>query len=266
MAFRTAVSGVLITTLLALSSAAHAADDLLQQIKSRGVLRVCEISYTPYNVKDPMTNEWSGINVDVAKAIAGKLNVRMENVDATFATVIPSLQTGKCDISAGATYITPERSQQALFSIPDAEDSKTAVVPKSSPATSIADLDKSGAVISVRAGSGEETLAKQLFRHATVRPTTSDAAQPHLMEVATGRADATIAGYTGAYVFIGRNPNLNLKLLQNIKLQPTPFALMMPLGQPSLQAFVNGVIAQLQKSGQMTAIVARYMPAQHASQ
>jgi ABC-type amino acid transport substrate-binding protein len=247
---------------LALVGSAHAADDLLQQVKARGVLRVCQISYMPFNVKDPMTNEWSGINVDVVKAIAADLKVKIEDVDATFSTMIPSLQSNKCDISAGATYITPERAKQALFSVPDAEDSKTAVVPKNSTAKTLAELDKAGTVISVRAASGEETLARSVFKNATVRPTTSDAAQPHLMEVATGRADAAIAGYTGAYVFAARNPNLSIKMLDNIKLEPTPFALMMPLGEVRFKAAVDSVIERLQKSGELATIVNRYMPKQ----
>lgn len=250
------------TAALAFIGTAHAADELLQQIKARGVLRVCQSPYTPYNVKDPMTNEWSGINVDIVKAIAADLKVKIEDVDSTFPTIIPSLQSNKCDVSAGATYITPERSKQALFSIPNAEDTKTAVVPKNSTAKTLAELDKPGTVISVRAGSGEETLARSVFKNATVRPTTSDAAQPHLMEVATGRADAAIAGYTGAYMFASRNANMNIKLLDNIKMEPTPFALMMPLGEVRLKQAIDGVIERMQKNGELTAIVNRYMPKQ----
>lgn len=261
MAINLKIMGVA-AALLSLVGSARAADELLQQIKARGVLRVCQSPYTPYNVKDPMTNEWSGINVEIIKAVAADLKVKIEDVDSTFPTVIPSLQSNKCDISAGATYITAERAKQALFSIPNAEDSKTAVVPKNSNAKSLADLDRSGTVISVRAGSGEETLARSIFKNATVRPTTSDAAQPHLMEVATGRADASIAGYTGAYIFTTRNTNMNIKLIDGIKLEPTPFAFMMPLGETRLKQAVDSVIERMQKSGELNSIVVRYMPKQ----
>ena len=42
-------------------SVAQAADDnLLQTIKDRGVLRVCDVDYAPWNIKNPATNQWRG--------------------------------------------------------------------------------------------------------------------------------------------------------------------------------------------------------------
>ena len=243
-----------------MATTAKAGDDLIQRVKQRGTLRVCEISYTPYNVKDPRTNEWSGINVEVVKKIAASLSVKVEDVDSTFSTVIAALQSDKCDISAGATYINPARAEQVLFTIPDAADTKTVVVLNSSSAKSIADLDKAGMVISVLAGSLEESYARGLFKNATVRANTSDATQPHLMEVATHRADAAFAGFTGAYVFSSKNPNLKLKILDDIKLDPSPFALMLPLGEYHFQQYADIVISQMQKRGEMDAIVNQFFP------
>jgi cyclohexadienyl dehydratase len=196
----------------------------------------------------------------VVKKIAASLGVKVDDVDSTFSTVIASLQSDKCDISAGATYVNPARAEQVLFTIPNAADTKTIVVLNSSTATSVADLDKPGIVISARAGTTEETYARGLFKTATVRATTSDATQPHLMEVATRRADAAMAGFTGAYVFSEQNPNLKLKLLDNIKLDPSPFALMLPLGEYHFQQYANIVIEGMQKSGEMDAITTRFFP------
>jgi polar amino acid transport system substrate-binding protein len=241
-------------------SAAHAADDMVKRIKERGTLRVCQISYTPYNVKDPRNNEWSGINVDLVKAIASSLKVTVTDVDATFTTVIAALQSDKCDISAGATYINPVRAEQVLFTKSYAADTKTIVTPKGANIDSVESLDKSGTVIAVRAGSTEEVYAKNIFKRATVRATTSDATQPHLMEVATGRADAAFAGFTGAYVFIDQNPNLKLKIVDSVKLDPSPFALMLPLGEYHFQQYANIVIDQMQQSGAMDTIIKHWIP------
>ncbi len=256
------IAGALAT--LAAATSAHAADDLIKRIKDRGALRVCQISYTPYNVKDPRTNEWAGINVDLVKAIAQNLKVKIEDVDSTFTTVIAALQTDKCDISAGATYVNPTRAEQVLFTQTYAADTKTIVVLDSSKVASVEDLDKPGVTISVRAGSTEEVYAKNLFKKATVRATTSDATQPHLMEVATGRADAAFAGFTGAYVFSDKNPNLKLKLIDSVKLDPSPFALMLPLGEYHFQQYVDIVINQMRKSGEMDKIVAHWFPQKDA--
>src|SRR6266699_3784858 len=49
--------GALVTAVAA--PAARAADDnLLQSIKNRGMMRVCDVDYAPWNVKNPGTNQW----------------------------------------------------------------------------------------------------------------------------------------------------------------------------------------------------------------
>lgn len=250
----------LVLTSVALS--ARAEDNSVAAIQKRGVLRVCEVSYPPYNVKDPMTNAWSGLDVDIIKAVAADLKVKVEDVDSSFATVIPSLNTDKCDVSAAATYVTPARAEQVLFTMSYAADSKTVVLPAASTAKTVADIDKPGEIIAVRAGSSEEVYAKQLFKQATVRATTSDATQPHLMEVSTKRADAAFAGFSGAYLFLKQNPNLKLRIMSGVDVDPSPFAMMVPLGHSQLAQAMNKTIGAMQADGRLKALHAKWFPAQ----
>src|ERR1700756_260821 len=98
---------------------ARAADDtLLQKIKERGVMRVCDVDYAPWNVKNPATNQWEGINVDLLTDVAALLKVKLEHVDATWATLIPSMTTGKCDFAGAGLFISPARAEQATFTQP----------------------------------------------------------------------------------------------------------------------------------------------------
>ena len=46
-----------------ISGGALADDNLLKTIKDRGVMRVCEVEYQPWNVHNPVTNKWEGISV-----------------------------------------------------------------------------------------------------------------------------------------------------------------------------------------------------------
>ena len=80
--------------------AVWAADDLLQTIKSRGVIRTCSVDYAPWNIKNPASNQWEGVNVDIMNLAAGILKVKVEQVDATWGTVVPSVLTQKCDVAA----------------------------------------------------------------------------------------------------------------------------------------------------------------------
>ena len=81
-------------------------------------MRVCDVDYAPWNVKNPGTNEWEGINVDLLNMIAGILKVKLEHVDATWATVIPSMTTQKCDFSGAGLYISAARAELVVVDRP----------------------------------------------------------------------------------------------------------------------------------------------------
>lgn len=225
MRFVTALLGCLVLIASLGSSKAEQQDQLLQQIKKNGVMRVCQAPYPPYNVKNPQSGEWEGLNVDIVKEIAGFLSVKIDDVDSSFSTLVPSLLTHKCDISAAATYVTPARAEQVLFSTPYASDSKVAFVPVNSPIKTYADLDKPNITIVTRSGTAEEAFAKRFFKQAKIKLTTSDATQAHLLDVAAGRSDAAFAGRTGGLMFLKQNPNIKLRMIDDKQLDPSRFAL-----------------------------------------
>ena len=247
------IAGSLAVGIMALAPAARAEqpDTLLQQIKQRGTIQVCDGAYPPYNVKDPKTGEWQGLDDDIAAALGTALGVKVEHVDTSFSTLIPSLATRKCDLSIAATYITPARAEQVLFTRSFAAETKTIFVPENSTAKTYGDIDKEGVTIAVRAGTAEETYAKRFFKHATVKTLTSDATQPHLLEVATGRADAAFAGNIGSRIFIKQNSNLKLRPLGDKLLDPTPFAFMLPLGEYHFQQYLDAFFDDLERTGKL---------------
>jgi polar amino acid transport system substrate-binding protein len=108
-----AVSGLIAMALGA--SAAHA--DQLQDIKSRGKL-VCGTLGTsePFSFQDPNTREIIGYDVDMCKAIAKDLGVKLELVMVSVDARIPSLQQGRVDILAANLGYTPARAEQVAYS------------------------------------------------------------------------------------------------------------------------------------------------------
>lgn len=234
-------------------------DALLQQIKKNGVIRVCQAAYPPYNVKNPQSGDWEGLNVDIVKQIAAFLSVKIENVDSSFATLIPSLLTKKCDVSAAATYVTPARAEQVLFSTPYASDTKVAFVPINSPVHTYAELDQPNITIVTRSGTAEEAFAKRFFKQAKIKLTTSDATQAHLLDVAAGRSDAAFAGRTGGIMFLKQNPNIKLRLIEDKQLDPSRFALMIPAGEYQLQQYLNVSLAALKDSGKLDELINHWL-------
>ena len=241
------------------SSKAEQQDQLLQQIKKNGVMRVCQAPYPAYNVKNPQSGEWEGLNVDIVKEIAAFLSVKIENVDSSFSTLVPSLLTHKCDISAAATYVTPARAEQVLFSTPYASDSKVAFVPINSPIKTYVDLDKPNITIVTRSGTAEEAFAKRFFKQAKIKLVTSDATQAHLLDVAAGRSDAAFAGRTGGVVFLKQNPNIKLRMIDDKQLDPSRFALMIPAGEYQLQQYLDISLQSLRDSGKLEEITNHWL-------
>src|SRR5579862_1717171 len=148
---------VVIGVLIAGAAVAAEPDSLLSQIKQRGSIMICEAAYPPYNVKNTKSGEWEGLDVDIEAEIAKDLGVKIERVDTSFAGLIPSINTHKCDLSSAATYITPARAEQVLFTRAYAAETKTIFVPVNSTAKTYEDIDKPGVTIVTRSGTAEET-------------------------------------------------------------------------------------------------------------
>ncbi|QIG48296.1 transporter substrate-binding domain-containing protein [Nordella sp. HKS 07] len=95
---------------------AKAAD--LQQIIKNGVVRIgVPIDVPPFGSVDK-NNEAVGLDVDMAKNIAGALGVKLELQQITGANRVPYLATDKLDIVIAAMGATPERALQIAFTSP----------------------------------------------------------------------------------------------------------------------------------------------------
>lgn len=97
--------GALFTTI------AHA-DATLDRIKGRGALTVGVIlSGAPFGYIDPASQEQKGYNLDIAKALADKLGVKLETVTVTPPNRVQFLQQGKVDILIANMQYTEERAK-----------------------------------------------------------------------------------------------------------------------------------------------------------
>ena len=243
---------------LAAPAAALAEDDKLEQILEAGELRVCHADYIPYNFKDPASNTWQGTGVDLAENLAETMGVELSHVDATWATVVQSIVTDKCDISVAATYITPERAEKVLYTDSVGSDTVTAFVHTDSDARTYAEIDQPGNVIGVWSGTLEEQTAQDFFENAEVKSIVTDTMSTIMLEVANRRVDAIFASTAGPTGFLIQNENVPVRAIGEEPINPTPFAFMLPKGEYHLQQYLNVWIASLEASGELDAIFERW--------
>jgi polar amino acid transport system substrate-binding protein len=86
-------------------------------VMSTGELKVC----TALSTGNPPTYYYEtgqkpvGAEIDFANAVGQQLGLKVDFVDAAFASIIPSLQGGKCDVIMSSLYIKPEREKVVDF-------------------------------------------------------------------------------------------------------------------------------------------------------
>ena len=87
-----------------------------------GLVFVTTLGTAPYAYLDEKTKDYAGIDVDIARAAAGKLGIPLKIVPMEFADLLPSVKSGKADFAANAISITPARARDVAFSRPYASD------------------------------------------------------------------------------------------------------------------------------------------------
>lgn len=195
-------------------SAANAADDAVAKICEAGVLKVCHAEALPWAVKDVATGEWKGTDVLAAKSLAEALKVKIEHVDSTWGTLIPNLESGKCDVVMAPMFRTTDRALRVLFSTPSGFITQTIGVKADSGIASYADLDQAGKTVVVISGTGDEAFALRFFKAATVKPLVTDKVSQLMIEVASGRADAFLTDKSTTSRSIKGNASMNMTVLE----------------------------------------------------
>lgn len=75
-------------------------------------------TFPPFESVKEGTKEYQGVDIDIANYIAKKMNKQIEFSDMKFASLVPTLQSGRADIIISAISPTAEREKVVSFSKP----------------------------------------------------------------------------------------------------------------------------------------------------
>ncbi|WP_418060267.1 ABC transporter substrate-binding protein [Pimelobacter simplex] len=93
-----------------------AADLLPADIAKTGTIKVAmDASYPPFEMFAPDNKTIVGFDADFATAVAQKLGLKVELVNAGFDTILTGLAAGRYDLAESSFSITPERQQVVDF-------------------------------------------------------------------------------------------------------------------------------------------------------
>ncbi len=137
-----------------------------QQLAPSGTLRAAINLGNPVLAqRDTGTGDLRGVSVDLARAIAGRLEIPIQFVPYDAAgKVFEALQTEAWDIAFLA--IDPKRATEIAFTAPYVIIEGSYMVLKTSPLHAIADVDHAGVRIAVGNGSAYELYLSRTLQHA----------------------------------------------------------------------------------------------------
>ncbi len=176
-------------------AATAARAERLPIIRVRGEVRVCMWpEYFAISYRNPRNGELEGIDIDMARALAARLNVRLTFVETNFGEFMDRVDDGSCDIAMMAVGITPPRAQRIAFSKPYLASPVYAVTTRTNTRIQAwRDIDSPGTVVAVAAGTVMEPLMRESLRNAELMvvrmPRTREG------EILSGRADVFMSDY-----------------------------------------------------------------------
>lgn len=246
---RLVAAGAAVTAVVGLTATASA-QSTLQDIQSEGVLRVGMADSVPMQYKDVASGQWRGYNVDLGNQLADILGVKLEIVDATWATLIPGLVAGRWDIALVDMFATPKRAATVMFTDPYFRTRMVVMGNTRRKLDSWEDLNRDGNTIVVLAGTADEQVARDHFPNATVNPMVAEGLAAPILEVAAGRARAIVSSEINMRLYIARNPSAPLEIVEPSRgIAAQGYAYAIRPGDVHLLNFLNTWIRSNQATG-----------------
>lgn len=184
-------------------------DPVWAGVQQRRTLRVAvDLGFYPFTWMED--GQPVGYDIDLARAIASRLGVRVEFVPSSLDSIYDDLAARRADVAISALPYAPELGWRARFSQFYFDAGQMLVVRSDSPIASEADL--AGRVVGVALGSDADTLARRRLAEGATFALRSDYDAPDeaLAALQRGEVDAVIVDHPAALIAIARAPELRV--------------------------------------------------------
>ncbi|MBX3598908.1 MAG: transporter substrate-binding domain-containing protein [Rhizobiaceae bacterium] len=251
---RLGILKILFAIALAWSVSPSLADDLIKEIKDRGVFKVGMAESPPWQSQNPTTGEYEGFNVDLANRVANILGVKLEIVPATWATLIPGLEAKQYDTVFANLFATPERAVVVDFTEPYSTYGFHIVTNAKKDIKSIDQLNTPEITFVGQSGTVEESYPKELFPDAKVRGIVTNDIAAWIGEVASGQADAAFIDPGTLMLLKVRSPALTERITilnsEDNLVKPVGLAYAVRPGDSHMLNFLNTFIRDVVRNGE----------------
>lgn len=248
---------VLLCLLLLAAAVPARAQSVLDTILARGTLRVgLTGDYRPFSIKDA-AGKFTGMDVDMAEALAKAMGVKLEIVPTAWPTLLPDLQAHKYDIGMGGITVTLERAKTAMFSAPILRTGKAPIArcTDKDRYTSLREIDRPGVKVATNPGGTNERFDRANLHQAEIVVFPSNAAI--FDELIAKHADVMITDSVEARLQQKLHPEL-CAINPNAPFDVSELAYLLPRDEP-LKMFVDLWLRMQTESGETRQLQAKYL-------
>ena len=210
-------------------------------------------AFPPYEFKEG--EEFVGIDVEIAEAIAKELGSTLEVVDMEFDSIITAVNQGEVDFGMAGMTVTDERKLEVDFTSSYATGVQSVIVTEDSDIASIDDLSEKK--IGVQLGTTGDIYATDDYGADFV--TQYGKGADAVIALKGGDVDAVIIDNEPAKAFVAENEGL--KILDT-EYAVEDYAIAVKKGNQELLDDINAALEKLTADGTIDNIIAKYIKAE----
>lgn len=223
----------------------------VQEIVDRGVLRVGVKQDLPnFGYRDPKSNKYTGMEVEIAKKVAAELGVDIEFTPVTAQTRGALLDNGQLDMVIATFTITEERKELYNFTTPYYTDAVGFLVRKDSKIQSSWEaLD--GLTIGVTQGSIQWGLLEEIAAEKGIELNFRELGSNSevVVALAAHRVDAFSIDQSILSAFLGKTNEL-----LDLQYQPSEYGIVTKKSNTDLATYLDGLVQDWTEDGKLQAI------------
>ena len=223
----------------------------VQEIVDRGVLRVGVKQDLPnFGYRDPKSNKYTGMEVEIAKKVAVELGVDIEFPPVTAQTRGALLDNGQLDMVIATFTITEERKELYNFTTPYYTDAVGFLVRKDSNIQSSWEaLD--GLTIGVTQGSIQWGLLEEIAAEKGIELNFRELGSNSevVVALAAHRVDAFSIDQSILSAFLGKTNEL-----LDLQYQPSEYGIVTKKSNTDLATYLDGLVQDWTEDGTLQAI------------
>jgi polar amino acid transport system substrate-binding protein len=231
----------------------------VDRVRKAGALVVgSAVTYPPFEYMEGNTPV--GFDVDIARAIAKELGVRLDFQNMAWDGIFAALERGKVDMLLSGITITDEwkKTFDVVFSKSYFDSGQGLAVRKGAAKTVRGEKDLAGKVVGVQIGTTGQYAAEKIKGVKEIRK--YERLPEALTDLSAGRIDAVVADYP--VLLYNANEGTRDKKFEVIEGlvvgEPEELGIPVRAAEADLLEVVNKVIADLKKSGEFARLMKKW--------